>query len=164
VSALARLDLAGLRLARTAGHTPGAENAIGTFSKLGKHGALWIGLGLAGAAVDRRRARLWLRAAAVVGASYVVNVAIKYTVRRPRPELPDLPPLIGTPGAMSLPSAHSTTSFAAVRMYSALGLPAPALYVLAVSLVYSRLYLGVHYPSDILAGATLGTVIGTLAR
>jgi membrane-associated phospholipid phosphatase len=162
--ALARLDVAALRFARTTGHTPAAEAAIGRFSKLGEHGACWIALGLAGGLADRRRSRQWLRASAVVGAAYGANVAIKYTIRRPRPALPDLPPLIGTPGAMSLPSAHSTTSFAAVRVFSALGVPTGPLCLLAGALAYSRLYLGLHYPSDIAAGAVLGTVIGTVAR
>jgi membrane-associated phospholipid phosphatase len=161
---LGELDLAGLRFARTAGHTPAAERAIRAFSKLGEHGLLWIGLGAAGAAIDRRRAARWLRAGAIVAGAYGANVAIKYTVRRPRPDLPGLPPLIDTPGEMSLPSAHSTTSFAAVHLFSELGLPKPPLYVLAVSLACSRLYLGVHYPSDIVAGATLGTAIGRLTR
>jgi membrane-associated phospholipid phosphatase len=162
--ALARLDLAGLRFARTVGHTPAAEQVIGTFSKLGEHGACWIAIAAAGATIDRRRRSGWLRAAAVVAGAYGANVAIKYAIRRPRPDLADLPPLIGTPGAMSFPSAHSTTSFAAARLFSVLGLPAPPLYALAASLAYSRLYLGLHYPSDIAAGATLGTVIGTVAR
>jgi membrane-associated phospholipid phosphatase len=164
---LGALDLAGLRFARTAGHTPGAERAIRAFSKLGEHGLLWIGLGAVGAAVDRNPARpprRWLRASAIVAGAYGANVAIKYGVRRPRPDLPGLGPLTDTPGEMSFPSAHSTTSFAAVQLFAELGLPKPPLYALAASLATSRLYLGVHYPSDIAAGATLGTAIGRLTR
>jgi undecaprenyl-diphosphatase len=163
-SALRELDLAGLRFARTVGHSPAAERRIRAFSKLGEHGLLWIGLGAAGAAIDRGRAGRWLRASGIVAGAYGANVAIKYTVRRPRPDVPDLPPLTDTPGEMSFPSAHSTTSFAAVQLYSDLGLPKPPLCALAAALAASRLYLGVHYPSDILAGATLGTVIGRVAR
>jgi len=162
--ALGELDLAGLRFARTAGHTPTAEHRIRAFSKLGEHGLVWIALGALGAAVDGRHRRRWLRASAIVAGAYGANVAIKYTVRRPRPDLPELPPLTDTPGEMSFPSAHSTTSFAAVQLFSELGLPKPGLYALAAALASSRLYLGVHYPSDIVAGATLGTIIGRLTR
>jgi membrane-associated phospholipid phosphatase len=94
----------------------------------------------------------------------VLNSVVKLVVRRRRPELPGLPPLIDTPTRLSFPSAHATTSFAAVRAFSALGVPAAPLGAFAVGLALSRLYLGVHYPSDVAAGAALGTALGGLAR
>jgi membrane-associated phospholipid phosphatase len=84
---------------------------------------------------------------------------VKVTVRRRRPELPGLPPLTPTVSRLSFPSAHATTSFAACRAYAGLG-PAGALYGAAGLFALSRPYLGVHYPSDVLAGAILGTAIG----
>ncbi len=95
-----------------------------------------------------------------VAATYALNTAVKLAVRRRRPELPGLPALTGTPTQLSFPSAHASTSFAAARLYARLGLPAPVLYALAAKLSLSRLYLGVHYPSDVLAGAALGAVGG----
>src|SRR5205814_3139142 len=83
---------------------------------------------------------------------------IKFTVRRRRPELPGLPLLSPTVSRLSFPSAHATTSFAAARAYRALA-PGTALYSAAVAFAVSRPYLGVHYPSDVLAGAALGTAI-----
>jgi len=62
--------------------------------------------------------------------------------------------------ALSFPSAHAATSFAGAVSYSRLGLPAIPLYALATALSASRLYLGVHFPSDTLAGALLGTALG----
>jgi undecaprenyl-diphosphatase len=56
----------------------------------------------------------------------------------------------------SYPSAHSSTSFAGARALSAAGMPAAPLYSVAVAMALSRPYLGVHYPSDIVAGAVLG--------
>jgi undecaprenyl-diphosphatase len=79
-------------------------------------------------------------------------------VRRPRPELDSLPPLSPTVSRLSFPSAHATTSFAAARAYGGL-LPAWALHGAAVAFALSRPYLGVHYPSDVIAGAALGTVV-----
>jgi membrane-associated phospholipid phosphatase len=84
-------------------------------------------------------------------------------VRRTRPALEELPALIATPTALSFPSAHSTSSFAAARAFSALMPPKP-LYAAAGAMALSRIYLGVHYPSDVAVGAALGTLIGSRAR
>lgn len=163
---LSSLDLRLLRAARTVGHAPAAERAVARFSALGEHGGLWLALGAAGAAFDPPRRARWGRGAAAVAGAYALNTAVKLAVRRRRPRLPGLPPLIGTPTALSFPSAHASTSFAGARAYAPLAGPrgAAALYALAGALAASRLYLGVHYPSDLAAGAALGTLVGRLAR
>jgi undecaprenyl-diphosphatase len=160
---LSRFDEAGYRLARTAGHAPGTERLVRCFSALGEHGAIWLAIGAAGAALDAPRRDRWLRGAAAVAGAYALNTALKLAVRRRRPRVPGLPPLTGTPTGLSFPSAHAATSFAGARAYSALLPPAP-LYALAVALALSRLYLGVHWPSDSLAGAALGNLAGSAAR
>jgi membrane-associated phospholipid phosphatase len=154
------LDARLLRVARTFGHTPAAERAVARFSRLGEHGRVWLAVGVIGQIVDRPRRREWRRARRTVMRAYVANTAIKLLVRRRRPILADLPALTSTPTALSFPSAHAATSFAGAASYSRLGLPAIPLYALAVSLSASRLYLGVHHPSDVLAGALLGTAVG----
>lgn len=159
MSKLAELDLAGLRLARTAGHLPAVERAVGAYSRLGQHGAVWLALGAVGMALDRPRRARWRRATATVASAYAVNQAVKLAVRRPRPRLPELPPLIATPTQLSFPSAHAATSFAAARAFAGL-LPSGPLRLAAVTMAASRLYLGVHYPSDIVAGMGLGHAIG----
>jgi membrane-associated phospholipid phosphatase len=116
-------------------------------------------LAAAGAAFDPPRRAEWVRAARVVGAAYALNYAVKLAVRRPRPELPDLPPLTPVVSRLSFPSAHATTSFAAARAFRGL-VPAGALYAAALLFALSRPYLGVHYPSDVVAGSVLGTAIG----
>jgi membrane-associated phospholipid phosphatase len=70
----------------------------------------------------------------------------------------ELPALVPTLSGRSYPSAHSSTSFAAAGALSG-ALPAPPLYVAATAMALSRPYLGVHYPSDILAGAFLGRAL-----
>jgi len=160
------LDIRLLMLARTRGHTPAREHAVALFSRAGEHAAGWLVLGLAGAGFERgrpSRRAAWLGGTSLVAAAYALNTAIKFTVRRPRPELPGLEPLTATVSGLSFPSAHATTSFAAARAYGAL-VPAAPLYAVAVLVALSRIYLGVHYPSDILAGALLGTALALLAE
>lgn len=161
---LGSLDERLLRVARTRGHgDPRIERAVAQFSRLGEHGGIWLAIGATGWALDRPRAKEWLRAVETVAGTYALNTAIKLAVRRRRPELPGLPALTGTPTQLSFPSAHASTSFAAAGLYTRLGLPARVLYALAVKLSLSRLYLGVHYPSDVLAGALLGAIVGSHA-
>jgi membrane-associated phospholipid phosphatase len=158
------LDERLLYVLRTHGHSPAAERVVAGFSRLGQHGAVWLALGAAGAALDApERRRGWGRATATVAGTYALNTALKLLVRRRRPQLDGLPALTGTPTQLSFPSAHAATSFAAARLYARLGVPPFPLYELACLLALSRLYLGVHYPSDVLAGAALGTVLAVLA-
>ena len=63
----------------------------------------------------------------------------------------------------SCPSAHATTSFTAGRLLSQL-LPGQAPYEAAVAMALTRPHTGVHYPSDVLAGMALGTVLGQIGR
>ena len=152
-------DRALLVLARTRGHPRWLERAVGAYSRTGEHAACWLALGVAGAARSHGEIRAaWLRGLRVVVGSYGLNQAVKFTVRRRRPDLPGLEPLTPTVSSRSFPSAHATTSFAAARAYSRVLPPAP-LYLAATVFALSRPYLGVHYPSDVLAGAALGSVL-----
>jgi len=161
---LADLDTEVLLFARTRAHDPRLERLAGAFSRTGEHALCWLGLGLAGAALSRRsdRRRAWLRGVRIVAASYGANQALKFVVRRRRPELDGLPPLTPVVTRLSFPSAHATTSFAAARAYGGL-VPAWALYAAAGAFAVSRPYLGVHYPSDVVAGALLGTAVAQVA-
>ena len=97
----------------------------------------------------------------MIAGSFVVNQAVKFTFRRPRPDLDGLPPLMGTMSNRSYPSAHATTSAAAARVLSPL--VGANLYPVAAAMSLTRLYLGVHWPSDVAAGFALGLAVGELA-
>lgn len=155
-----RLDDAVARFVRAHGHTPDRDRAVARFSRLGEHGAVWIALGAAGAVVapPGPRRRRWIAASGSVAAAYVANTAVKLIVRRRRPALGGQ--LTSTPTQLSFPSAHASTSFAGARALSRAGGPAAPLWGLALGLSLSRLYLGVHYPSDLIGGALLGMLVG----
>jgi undecaprenyl-diphosphatase len=156
------LDIALLRQIRTRGHQPPVERAVRRFSQLGEHGFLWYSISAAGVVLAPERRGRFARVAALVAGSFVANQAVKFAVRRPRPNLPGLPPLIHTMSQRSYPSAHATTSAAAAAGLAELLPPVPV-YALASAMALSRLYLGVHYPSDTLAGAALGLAVAELA-
>jgi membrane-associated phospholipid phosphatase len=135
--------------------------AVAAFSKLGEHGAIWLGLAALGALADPGRRDEFARAAKVLAASFLANQVVKQTIRRPRPAREDQ--RVGTPTQLSYPSTHACTCFAGAGALSALW-PAAPLYALAASLALSRLYLGVHYPTDTIGGAVLGAAVAELAR
>jgi len=139
--------------------TPGAARWVRRFSKLGEHGGVWIAGGSVAALVDASQRRRWRRATVTVASSYAISTSIKLVVRRRRPDLADLPPLMATATKLSFPSSHAVTSFAAARAFGI-----PLLWAAALPMALSRLYLGVHYPSDIAAGAALGTFLGSFGR
>jgi undecaprenyl-diphosphatase len=100
-------------------------------------------------------------------AADMLALLLKMAGGRRRPFLadPEQDPLVGTPLDLSLPSGHAATSFAGATL---LAWYAPRfavpLYALAVLVAWSRVYVGVHYPLDILAGAALGFVVGVVFR
>jgi undecaprenyl-diphosphatase len=159
---LESIDVRLLRQFLTRGHQPAVQEAVRLFSLLGEHGILWYSVCAIGARTCPEQRRTFGRAGLLVFGSFVANQAVKFAVGRPRPNLPDLPPLVHTRSNRSYPSAHATTSAAAAVALSPV-LPRGPLFAVAGALALSRLYLGVHYPSDTLAGAALGVAVAELA-
>jgi membrane-associated phospholipid phosphatase len=161
--AVGRADVQLYRLVRSVALPPGVMRWVRRFSAAGEHAAVWLAFGSAAAVVDRERRRRWMLATEAVAAAHLLNTAFKVVVRRRRPALEDLPALVATPTELSFPSAHATSSFAAARAFSSFVPPGP-LYAAAGAMALSRVYLGVHYPSDVVVGAAIGTVVGSRGR
>ncbi|WP_309095885.1 phosphatase PAP2 family protein [Streptomyces sp.] len=143
---------------RACGTDPRVAGAARALSWAGEHAALWLAAGLAGAAVDRGRRGAWLRGTALTAGAHLASMGVKRIVRRPRPAHVD--PLVRTAGRHSFPSSHATSSAAAAVAFGALGVPVAG--PVAAAVCVSRLVVGVHYPSDVAAGAALGALTARL--
>jgi decaprenylphosphoryl-5-phosphoribose phosphatase len=155
-------DLRLLRFMRTRGHSPRIESAAKALGKTGNNGAIWVVLGVALALLDPERRESWLICAALGPISIGLNYGIKLLVKRPRPVLEGLPPLGGAPSSLSFPSAHALSSFAVATAMVRVDPATAGALVVALVLSLGRPYLGMHYPSDVLAGAILGIILGLL--
>ncbi|MHB0915011.1 MAG: phosphatase PAP2 family protein [Thermoleophilia bacterium] len=147
---------------RTRGHFQPLEMLLKWLSQSGNWGLFWVGLAAAAWAAGAGMGRgMFILTIMFVYPTLAVNYAVKVSVgrERPAPDDPRLKPLVGVPSSKSFPSSHAAMSFAAAAAltyyYPAL---APAFYLLALVMAWSRVYLGVHYPSDILAGMAVGLV------
>jgi membrane-associated phospholipid phosphatase len=144
---------------------PGVLPAARGLSYFGEHSIGWLAVSAAGALAQRRRRRAWLVAGAGALAAHAAAIAIKRVVRRQRPDHPAVAVNVGTPSALSFPSAHATsTTAAAILLGRVTGLPGRALPALLVPpMALSRLVLGVHYPSDVAAGVAVGAAVAAVA-
>jgi membrane-associated phospholipid phosphatase len=147
---------------RTRWHGPRREAVAKGLAFLGEYGWIWLAIGVALALLDPDRRGEWLSAGLLGPIAIGLNYAVKLLVRRPRPTLEGLPPLGGAPSSLSFPSAHATASFAAATAMTRVDPAAAVLFALAALIAVGRPYLGMHYPSDVLVGALLGTALGLI--
>lgn len=133
-------------------------------STIGNAGLVWIFLGITLSVIPKTRKLGFLALASLLGCFLINNILLKNLAARPRPytQLPDLSLLVPYPKDYSFPSGHACSSFAVAgslwhsgRTWNLLRIPA---LVLAILISLSRLYVGVHYPSDVIVGAMIGLI------
>ncbi|WP_233608220.1 phosphatase PAP2 family protein [Nocardia stercoris] len=140
---------------RTIGGDPQVIAGARAMSHFGEHALGWIGIAAAGWLLDKPRRRQWAGVAVGAVGAHAASIVIKRIVRRPRPNDPSVQVNVSTPSKLSFPSSHATsTTAAAVLLGRLTGLPLPA--VLVPPMLLSRVVLGVHYPTDVMAGSALG--------
>lgn len=147
---------------------PGLDPIMEIFTSLGNAGVLWIVLSLAMLCWRPTRRAGGIALLAMVLGMLCTNVVLKQLVLRPRPyvTVEGLIPLLTSADPNSFPSGHTCAAFAAGVAW-ARALPwrwaRTAAVIQAVCMGLSRLYVGVHYPSDVLAGALIGSLCALCA-
>ena len=149
--------------------TPTIDVAATWLARASNNSMLSIAIaGVLTATAGRQGRRAAARGLVAVGATSIVsNLVVKPLFHRARPTRFKVTPgrSARMPFSHSFPSGHTASAFAFAAGVSAdvprLALP---LYTLATAVGYSRVHMGVHYPSDVLAGAVLGLAIGTAVR
>ena len=148
-------------------HTPLGDWLMPKITVLCNHGDIWILCAIVLLLIPKTRKWGIAMAVALLLANVLGNTVIKHLVERPRPfrTYPEfLPLLISPPGGYSFPSGHTGASFAAaVALFRFDRKWGAAALVLAALIGFSRLYLTVHYPTDVLGGLLLGTACGLFA-
>ncbi|MDK8241570.1 hypothetical protein HMPREF3171_01025 [Corynebacterium sp. HMSC08F01] len=142
-------------------YSPATAKGARVLSYFGEHDLGWLGVAMAGAIatsigdVDKQRRSKWLALGVGTFAAHAATVVLKRIVRRPRPNDPRVKIGVGTPSQLSFPSSHAAnTGAAAAHLANITGKKWP--WLLVPVMMLSRNVLGVHYPTDTLAGALLG--------
>lgn len=150
----------------TTHHTTTADLVMVTLSMAGRSGLLWLVLGAAIALTNRRLVPGVFQLTLAIGlASLIVDGVVKPAVARARPfeMAADTRVIDRRPESGSFPSGHAANALAGAyvlaRLWPAAAVP---LWMLAVAVAFSRIYVGVHYPLDVMAGALIGLACGVL--
>ena len=150
--------------------SPAMDTLMVAFTTAGEYGAVWVLLAVAMIAAGKHRTYGFAILAAIALVVLFGEIGLKHLIARPRPFLLDpslATTLVTLPDSYSCPSGHTASSFAAATVLCLTPLVHRWLKPVAVGTAgitgFSRLYLCVHNPTDVLFGAVVGTVCGVAA-
>lgn len=159
------MDILILNFVQSRCHNGFTDFLFPLITALGNGGAVWVVAGVCLAASKKYR-RYGMMLLVSLGMTFlIINVILQPLVARPRPfqQFPGHILLIAAPHSYSFPSGHAGSSFSSamilLRMDRRIGIPC---FVFAALVAFSRVFLFVHYPSDILAGAFIGVLSALL--
>ena len=162
-------DMAAFRAIHLGLHHPALDPVM---RMLSEPGALKIPLLVATGLAFLTRGRRGLIGVLILGATIAVSdqtsaKVLKPIFKRARPSVTvaDAKPLFGVRRSYAFPSVHATNFFAAAPILGTVFPPARvAFFAVAAAVSFSRVYVGDHWPSDVLAGAALGLFLGWIGR
>ena len=163
LEAIGRLDFTAFQWLRMH-HSPFLDTIMAGLSDVARSGRIWIALALLIALIDRTRWRAVVQVLLAIALASVLtdHVAKPYFNRsRPFERYAESRVFGYKPTTRSFPSGHAATAIAGACALTRLAPEARTIFwIFAVLIAFSRVYLGVHYPADVIAGALLGLGIG----
>lgn len=161
ISQLQNIDNSILLFIKNNMHSHIMDSTMVAITTLGNGGAIWIIIAVL-LVINKKYRKIGFIVLGALALSAILGEGIlKHAIQRIRPsaDIPEINLLIAKPLSYSFPSGHSASSFAGAGVLSKyFKTYASGFFVLASLIAFSRLYLYVHYPTDVLAGIILGLI------
>lgn len=157
------LDQTILFVIQTNFHIQILDKVMILFTAAGDKGLIWILISLVLLINKKTRFIGIVTLGALILSTIMGEGILKHIIQRPRPyvDFPSFHLLVDKSTTYSFPSGHTTSSFASAYVLSKyLKKYSPLIWIVAIAIAFSRLYLFMHYPSDVIAGMVLGLICG----